>query len=227
MASSRPHVILSAAMSLDGKIATISGDSRLSSERDLVRVHKLRSKADAILVGKNTVVRDDPLLSVRLVRGKNPTRIVLDSMASMPLGCRILQTCSHTPTIIAVSKSAPKNRLARLARLPVEIITAGEKSVSLRRLMAALHKRKIRTVLVEGGGEVNWAFIKAGLWDELHVAVSPFVLGGTDAVSLVQGSGFKTVRGSAKLHLDSVTRMEDHVILHYTRQPGHAESYRD
>ena len=104
MASSRPHIILSATMSADGKIATISGDSELSSKKDKVRVHKLRSRADAILIGKNTVLRDDPLLTVRLAKGRNPTRIILDSTGSIPLNSKILKTCSKVPTIIAVSK---------------------------------------------------------------------------------------------------------------------------
>lgn len=217
MASSRPRIILSAAMSADGKIATFSGDSELSSKKDRVRVHKMRSRADAILVGKNTVLRDDPLLTVRLTKGKNPTRIILDSSGSIPLDSKILKTCSKVPTIIAVSKNIPKRRLACLEGLPVDIVVAGEKSVNLRTLMRILFKRNIKTVLVEGGGTVNWAFLKDGLFDELYLAVSPFVIGGTGAVSLVEGKGFGTVKRSIRLSLNSVVRLEDHLILHYTR----------
>jgi len=108
MVSFRPHVIFSAAITLDGKLATRTGDSKLSSKADKIRVHKLRSKVDAILVGKNTAKIDDPLLSVRNIKKKNPVRIILDSNASIRTSSRILKTCSKIPTIIAVSKSAQK-----------------------------------------------------------------------------------------------------------------------
>ena len=94
MEKSRPHVILSAAVTIDGKIATRTGDSKLSSKRDKIRVHKLRSKVDAILVGINTVLLDDPILTVRYAKGKNPVRVVLDSRGTISSKSRILKTCS-------------------------------------------------------------------------------------------------------------------------------------
>ena len=100
MARSRPYVILSAAMSIDGKIATRTGASRLSSGKDLDRVHKLRSGVGAILVGKNTVLEDNPLLTVRRVGGKNPARIVVDPKAVIPTGSRIVKTSRQIPTKI-------------------------------------------------------------------------------------------------------------------------------
>ena len=93
MVSFRPHVIFSAAITLDGKLATRTGDSKLSSKADKIRVHKLRSKVDAILVGKNTAKIDDPLLSVRNIKKKNPVRIILDSNATIHTSSRILKTC--------------------------------------------------------------------------------------------------------------------------------------
>ncbi len=102
MGKSKPYVILSAATSVDGKIATRTGDSNLSSRQDKVRLHKLRSKVDAILVGKNTVLLDNPLLTVRYTRGKNPIRIILDSKGTISKKSKILQTSNKIPTIIAV-----------------------------------------------------------------------------------------------------------------------------
>lgn len=217
MGSSRPRIILSAAMSADGKIATVSGDSGFSSHRDRIRVHKLRSTVDAILIGKNTALRDDPLLTVRLARGKNPVRIVLDSSGTIPASSQILSTCSDIPTIIAVSQKISQSQLARLEKFAVEVIVAGKDTISLRQLMRILAGRQIRSVLVEGGGATNWAFIRDGLFDELYLTVSPFVAGGTRAVSLVGGTGFKTVQGSARLELVSTVRLGDHVVLHYRR----------
>jgi len=103
MESFRPRVIFSAAITLDGKLATRSGDSKLSSKKDKIRVHKLRSKVDAILIGKNTVKIDDPLLSVHNIKKKNPIRIILDSNATISSSSRILKTCSKIPTTIAKS----------------------------------------------------------------------------------------------------------------------------
>ena len=217
MAGSRPHIILSATMSVDGKIATFAGDSGLSSRQDRQRVHRLRSRADAILVGINTINHDDPMLTVRLAKGRNPIRVILDSSASISLSSKILRTCKTVPTIIAVSKKAPKKRLERLQRLPIDIITTGEKSVSLPLLARILYERGVRTVMVEGGGTVNWSFIKAGLFDEMYVAVAPFVVGGTASVPLVRGSGFATICKSAKFQLDSARRLGDYVVLHYAR----------
>ena len=118
MESYRPHVILSAAISLDGKLATRTGDSKLSSKKDKIRVHKLRSKIDAILVGKNTVKVDDPLLTVHRIKGKNPIRVILDPGATISTSSRILRTCSKIPTIIVVTKKASKKKLQR----PINIL---------------------------------------------------------------------------------------------------------
>ena len=125
MESFRPYVIFSAAITLDGKLATQTGDSKLSSKKDKIRVHKLRSKVDAILIGKNTVEIDDPLLSVHNIREKNPIRIILDSNAIIRTNSKILKTCSRIPTIIAVSKEAPKKNLQKLEKFPVQVIVCG------------------------------------------------------------------------------------------------------
>ena len=156
MEKSKPYVILSAATSVDGKIATRTGDSNLSSKQDKVRLHKLRSKVDAILVGKNTVLLDNPLLTVRYARGKNPIRIILDSKGTISKKSKILQTSDKIPTIIAVSKKISKSNYDKLCKFPVEIITAGKNSVNIKLLLKKLSNKKINTILVEGGGTVNW-----------------------------------------------------------------------
>ncbi|NWJ29396.1 2,5-diamino-6-(ribosylamino)-4(3H)-pyrimidinone 5'-phosphate reductase [Marine Group I thaumarchaeote] len=217
MEKSKPYVILSAATSVDGKIATRTGDSNLSSKQDKVRLHKLRSKVDAILVGKNTVLLDNPLLTVRYARGKNPIRIILDSKGTISKKSKILQTSDKIPTIIAVSKTISKSNYDKLCKFPVEIITAGKNSVNIKLLLKKLYNKKINTILVEGGGTVNWEFIKHNLFDELIITLSPFLIGGNDAISFVQGKGFKKISNSPNLHLKSIKRLKNHIVLYYVK----------
>ena len=217
MEKSKPYVILSAATSIDGKIATRTGSSELSSKQDSVRLHKLRSKVDSILVGKNTVLLDDPLLTVRHTKGKNPIRIVLDSKGSISKKSQILQTSNEVPTIIAVSKKISKSNLEKLRRFPVEVIIAGKNSVNIKSLLKKLSDKKIKTILVEGGGTINWEFIKDDLFDEVIITISPFLIGGNDAISFVQGKGFKKISKSPNLLLKSTKRLENYLVLNYVK----------
>ena len=217
MEKSRPHVILSGAISIDGKIATKTNDSKLSSQKDFERLHKLRSNVDAILVGKNTVSRDNPLLTVRHVKGKNPIRIVLDSKGTIPKTSKILQSSNKVPTIIAVSKKITRKNLVKLEKFPVEIIRTGNDSVNLKSLLKKLSQKKIKTILVEGGGTVNWEFVKQGLFDEVILTLSPFLIGGEDSTSYLCGTGFNKISNSPNLRLKSVKRLKNHLVLHYVK----------
>jgi len=217
MAKSRPHVILSAAISVDGKIATKTGDSNLSSKIDKIRVHKLRSKVDAILIGQNTLQRDDPILSVRYAKGRNPIRIILDSRGKISSKSKIIKTCNKIPTILAVSKNISNKNLQRLKKYPLEIIVTGENKVNLKQLLKQLEKRKIKKLLLEGGGTVNWEFITQGLFDEIIVTVTPFLIGGTKSISLVQGLGFSKISKSTKLKLKKIKQQKNELVLHYTK----------
>ena len=146
---SRPHVILNAAMTLDGKIATVRGNSRISCEADLDRVHKLRASVDAVIVGVGTVLSDDPSLTVRRARGKSPTRIVIDSLAKTPPDARVLD--NSAPTIIALTKNAPTRRRQKLRAAGAKIVVAGGKEVNLRRLLEKLRSQGVCKLLLEGG----------------------------------------------------------------------------
>ena len=215
MESFRPHVIFSAAITLDGKLATRTGDSKLSSKTDKNRVHNLRSKVDAILIGKNTAKLDDPLLSAHNTKKKNPIRIILDSNATIPARSRILRTSSEIPTIIVVGQKAHKKNLRRLERFPVQVIICGKYSVNVKKLLAILGKQRIKKILVEGGGETNWAFVKENLIDEAIITITPYLVGGRTATTLVDGDGFSTIVKSKRLKLKSARRLKDEIILHY------------
>lgn len=217
MVKSRPYVILSAAISLDGKIATKTGDSNLSSRSDKIRVHKLRSKVDAILIGQNTLRHDDPILSVRYAKGKNPTRIILDSRGKISSKSKIIKTCNKIPIIIATSKNISKKNFQRLKKYPIEIIITGNTKVNLKQLLKQLEKRKIKKLLIEGGGIVNWEFIKQDLFDEIIVTVTPFLIGGTRSINLVQGDGFSKITKSTKLKLNNILQQKNELVLHYSK----------
>ena len=214
---SRPYVILSAAISVDGKIATKTGNSQLSSKEDKIRLHKLRSKVDAILIGKNTLLKDDPLLNVRYSKGKNPIRIILDSKGIIPNHSKILQTSNNIPTIIAVSKKISKANYSKLRNFTVDVIVVGENSVNIKSLLKKLAGQKIQKILVEGGGSVNWEFIEKNLFDEMIITVSPFLIGGSNSTSFVQGKGFSKISNSPNLTLKSVKKLKNHLVLRYVR----------
>jgi len=216
MVKSRPHVILSAAMSVDGKIATRTGNSELSSRKDLVRVHKLRASVDAILIGKHTQMIDDPSLTVKYVKGKNPTRIILDSVGSIESTSQIIKTCKTVPTIIAVSKKITQKNIVRLEKEGLEVIKCGQNKIDLKKLLHILRKKNIKKLLVEGGGTTNWSFIKDGLVDEMIITITPYVLGGSSAISLVHGEGFGKIAQAPLLKLKKINRMKNELVLHYT-----------
>ena len=215
MESFRPYVIFSAAITLDGKLATRTGDSKLSSKADKNRIHKLRSKVDAILIGKNTAKLDDPILSSHSTKKKNPIRIILDSNATIRTNSKILKTCSKIPTIIAVSKKARKKDLQKLEKFSVQVIVCGDYMVNIKKLLGILKKKGIKNILVEGGGTTNWAFVKENLVDEAIITITPYLVGGMTATTLVDGDGFSTITKSIRLKLKNVTKMKNEVILHY------------
>ena len=217
MENSKPYVILSAAVSIDGKIATRTGNSKLSSPEDFLRLHKLRSKVDGIIIGKNTVIKDNPLLNVRYIKGKNPTRIILDSKGSIPIKSKILQTSNEIPTIIVVSKTISQTNLQKLNKFPVEIIVAGKNTVNIKSLLKKLSEKNFKLILVEGGGTVNWEFIKQNLFDEIVITLSPFLIGGNNAISFIQGMGFDKISKSPNLRLKSIKRLKNHLVLNYLK----------
>jgi len=215
MERSRPYVILSAAMTVDGKIGTKSNKIKISTKKDTIRVHKLRAKMDAILIGKNTLDIDNPMLSVRHAIGKNPIRIVLDSHGTIKSSSNILKTCNKIPTIIATTNLISKPNLMRLEKFPLQIIKCGKLSINISQLLKILYKNGIKKILLEGGGTVNWSFLKNGLVDEIIVTVSSYILGGTDSITLVEGKGFKNLANSRKLKLKKVVRYGAELTLFY------------
>ncbi|AMV16716.1 Riboflavin biosynthesis protein RibD [Planctomyces sp. SH-PL14] len=208
MTLGRPYVHAKWAMSLDGRIATRTGHSQwISNERSRARVHELRGRMDAILVGRGTAVADDPLLTARPPGPRTPLRIVLDSTLQTPIDCQLVQTAQEFPTLVATTSAADAvRREAFLARgVEVELFDAvpsaaadGSASprVSIPALLSRLGQRKLTNLLVEGGGDVLGAFHDAGLLDEYHVFVAPKIIGGASAKSPLGGFGTEQVMAS-------------------------------
>lgn len=210
----RPYTILNAAMSVDGKIATRLGDSELSSPQDWERVRRLRCQVDAVMIGVGTLLVDDPKLTAECP--KPPLKVVVDSLARTPPTSRLITHRGNAKVLVAVGGEAPSYRIEALRRAGAEILRAGRgRRVNLKILMAKLHKRGVRRLLVEGGGNLNWSLVREGLVDELYVALTPVIIGGRDAISLVEGEGYGKISEAPKLKLLSVERVGYNLLLKF------------
>ncbi len=213
----RPYVILNAAMSLDGKIATVSGDSEFSSEEDWRRVHKLRSEMDAIMVGINTILKDDPKLYVKYYPTTKFLRIIIDSKARTPPSAKIFQMDpSIYPVLIAVTENAPKSNIRQLKQKGAQVFLAGNgEKVDLNKVMQYLWRLNIRRILLEGGGTLNFSMLQEKLVDEVIIAIAPVLVGGKNAISLVEGEGVNLVEEGAQLEFNKYERLGKNIVLYF------------
>jgi GTP cyclohydrolase II len=209
----RPYVVLKYAQSLDGRIATVTGDSKwISSEPERRLSHALRAACDAVLVGVETVIRDQPQLTVRLVPGASPTRVVLDSDLRIPDDAPVLGPDAAT-TIITTERSDPAKRATlRAGGARVDVVSAApDGRVDLPAALATLRAEGVQSLLVEGGGSVITSLLAAGLVDRLIVAVAPLILG--RGVEAVDGLGVHRVADGVHLEQRSVVTAGDDVVL--------------
>jgi len=214
----RPYVILNAAMSIDGKIATRGGRARISSEEDLKRVQLLRSQVDAIMVGINTVLVDDPSLRLKLPsRGRPPVRVIVDSTLRTPPQARIFSYPGRI--VIATSQRAMPEAREVLAK-KAHILVAGRKRVDLQEALKRLWEMGIKRMLLEGGGNLNWGMMESGLVDEIRIAIAPIVIGGRDVVTLVEGKGILRVEEAFAFQVEEVSRLGPDVVLTFRRRKG-------
>lgn len=204
-------------MTLDGKIATKTGSSEISGPKDLLRVHKLRKGMDAIMVGINTVLADDPRLTVHKMSSKpddNPIRVVVDSKARTPLNYRIIN--SEAPTIIAVSTEAPTGRIKSLESVEnVEVVNCGNERVDLEFLMEKLSEKGIKTLMLEGGSTLNYSMFEAGLVSEVKLCIAPMIAGGNQAKTLVDGDGVDYMKDAFRLKFKKSYTLGEDLIVEY------------
>jgi diaminohydroxyphosphoribosylaminopyrimidine deaminase/5-amino-6-(5-phosphoribosylamino)uracil reductase len=213
----RPLVIVKYAMTLDGKVATRTGDSKwISSELSRARAHRLRADSDAVAVGIGTVLADDPLLTARVDGvARQPRRVVFDAEARLPLDSQLVQTSSESPVVLVCSRAASRTHVQALEAAGVEVITASGENESAR-VQAALEElgqREVLQLLVEGGPHLAGAFLDAGEVDELRVFVAPVIAGGRSARPAVEGEGVETIAEAMRSLHTEVERIEDDVLV--------------
>lgn len=212
----RPWVIAKWAMSLDGKIATHSGDSRwISGEPSRARVHQLRGRVDAVIVGAGTALHDDPLLTARPPGPRTPLRIVMASASSPPALDRLAASTGEGPVMLAVTRDTPREDLRTLADRGVEIwqSQAVDRAGRWLELLDELGRRQMTNVLVEGGAAVFGALLDADSIDELHAFIAPILIGG-DGLSPVAGGGTPLVKLARRMKSMEVKRLGEDVYVH-------------
>ncbi len=213
----QPYVVAKWAMTLDGKIATKTGDSKwISSEASRARVHELRGRVDAIVVGIGTVLADDPLLTARPTGPRQACRVLFDRKLRIPLDCQLVKTCKETPLLVvhqcedAAKQSRLTERGCELLKLPgVDMV---------QQFLANAGQRRWTNILVEGGGRLLGSFFDSQAVDETWVFVASKTIGGEVASGPVGGEGVNLIKDAALFEYEEVTRLQSDVFLRAVRQ---------
>ncbi|VAX28935.1 Diaminohydroxyphosphoribosylaminopyrimidine deaminase / 5-amino-6-(5-phosphoribosylamino)uracil reductase [hydrothermal vent metagenome] len=216
METGQPFVTLKAAMTLDGRIATASGESKwISGERARLEVDRLRAEADGVLVGIGTVLADDPMLRLRKTKGKNPIRVVLDPHLKIPLSSRLVETARETPTVILTTEAAAPLQGKALERKGVLVrkIALQGKEMPFKVILHDLAKQGITHLLVEGGGGVNGIALRSGCVDRVIFYISPRFLCGADAKGVVTGTALPSLALAPTLKNMTVRRMGNDIRI--------------
>lgn len=210
-----PYVALKYAMTMDGKIATATGESKwITGEKAREHVHQLRHQYAGIMVGIGTVLADDPMLNVRLKHGNNPVRIICDSKLRIPEDSKIVQTAKEIPTIIAaLSDEGEKAERLKKAGCQILHIPGKQGDISIEELLQWLHREKIDSVLVEGGGTLNETVIKSGLVNKVYAYIAPKVFGGKTAKTPVEGEGIQHISDALSFDSMEVQMIGNDILL--------------
>jgi diaminohydroxyphosphoribosylaminopyrimidine deaminase/5-amino-6-(5-phosphoribosylamino)uracil reductase len=218
LATGLPYVTAKWAMTLDGKTAVASGDSRwISGPRSRAMAHEVRGRMDAILVGIGTVIADDPDLTARPPGPRRAARVVLDGTARLPLDSRLARSARVTPVWVAVTQRAPNEQCAALKSLGCEILAfSGTGPIPIEPLLRELGRRGVTNLLVEGGGQVLGSFLDAHQVDAVDVFVAPLVEGGSHACTPARGLGVATMAEALRLDWQEVSLLDGDIRLRGT-----------
>jgi len=215
--SHNPFCTLKTAMTLDGKISTYTGESKwISNEKSRNYVHQLRHRHAAIMVGVNTIIKDNPMLTDRseFKKKSNPVRVIADSNGRTPLDSQILNT-ADAKTIIAITKNANSNFITAVQKKGAEVIICPEKNkkIDLEYLIKKLGSRGIDSILREGGSTLNFSAIQAGIVDKVISFISPKMFGGQTANTPIGGAGFENTKDAINLNIDNIQRFDDDLMI--------------
>lgn len=212
-----PYVVMKYAMTADGKIATYTGASKwITGEEARIHVHKTRHRYAGIMVGVNTVLRDDPMLNCRLPGGNSPIRIICDTHLRTPLDAKIVKSAGDFPTMIATACEDAEKRKGYL-ECGCELINVGKQEghVALAELMQELGQRKIDSILLEGGAALNYSALQAGIVNRVQVYLSPKLFGGEGAKSPVGGTGVELPDQAFRLKNRRITEIGEDILLEW------------
>ena len=214
----RPFVAMKYAMTLDGKIACHTGDSRwVTGEEARAHVQTLRNHYKGIMAGIGTVLADDPMLNCRMEGGRNPVRIICDSHLRIPLTSRLVQTAQEQPVIVACLPGADGEKLKLLEEKGVTVweIPAKEGKIDLQRLMERLGENKIDGILLEGGGTLNESALQEGVVSKVYCYLAPKIFGGADAKTPVEGGGVALAADAWRLKRTRMRQLGEDILLEY------------
>lgn len=215
--SCTPYVVMKYAMTADGKIATATGESQwISGSKAREHTHLLRSQLSGIMVGIGTVLADDPLLNCRLPDGRQPVRIICDSSLRIPLTAKVIKTASKYSTIVAtVTEDITKKRQLEAAGVAVIQTAQRNGRVELTDLMRQLGQQQIDSILLEGGGQLNFAALQEGIVQKVLVYIGAKIFGGKDSISPVEGLGISDIAQAFPLTLERTLVLDGDVLLEY------------
>lgn len=210
-----PYVVMKYAMTMDGKIATVSGMSQwITGEEARKKVHHDRHKYSAIMVGIGTVIADDPMLTARIENALNPIRIICDTNLRIALNSKIVQTARDVKTIIATnSNNTEKQELLKNMGVEIVIIPKQDNKISLKHLMIKLGEMKIDSILLEGGAELNFSAINAGIVNLLHTYIAPKIFGGNSSKTPIGGDGISNISDAIMLKNSQVIQLGDDLLI--------------
>ena len=209
-----PYVALKYAMTADGKTASKTGKSKwITGEKSRLFVHQLRNRYSCILAGIGTVLSDNPLLTSRIPGGRNPVRIICDSKLRIPLDCNIVQTAKEIPTIIACCQENEKK--SALEKSGCEVLCfPGKNGVNLKKLTETLGERSLDSVLIEGGSEIHYSALEAGIVQHIYAFTAPKIFGGK-AKTPVEGEGIELPENCFQLELERIEKIGDDILAEY------------
>ena len=213
----QPYVVMKYAMTADGKIATVTGDSKwITSQKAREQVHHMRNALSAIMVGIGTVIADNPLLNCRIPGGKNPIRIICDSTLKIPLTSQIVQTAKEIPTIIAFAKQEhKKQQMLEKAGIQLLYLPNQAGKVDLKALMKVLGEQEIDSVLLEGGATLNACALEYGIVQKIAVYIAPKIFGGNQAKTPIGGKGISFAKDAYGLCFKNCSKNGEDLLLEY------------